>query len=203
MVAAEILSRYATNLVSAGGIPPSILTHPDELSAQQAEDLRTQWVIARQSALGEPAVLTGGVTWEPTTVNPRDMALVELLQHNEGRIAIMLGVPPFLVGLPSGGDSMTYSNTTAVFDYHWRAGLRPKATMVTAALSEWLLPRGTVVEVNRDAYIQPPPNERAATAQLLNSIRDEAGNPALTVEEIRKAERLETRVATIPGGPIV
>ena len=34
-------------------------------------------------------------------MNPRDMALIELSQHNESRIAILLGVPPFLVGLPS------------------------------------------------------------------------------------------------------
>ena len=33
-----------------------------------------------------------------------------------------------------------------------------------AALSEWVLPRGTTVEVNRDAYVQPEPLERAQTA---------------------------------------
>ena len=70
------------------------------------------------------------------------MALVELSQLTQSRIAVLLGVPPFLVGLPSGGDSMTYSNVTALFDYHWRAGLRPKAQAVMSALSEWLLPRG-------------------------------------------------------------
>ena len=95
---------------------------------------------------------------------PSDMALVELAQLNESRIAVLLGVPPFLVGLPSGGDSMTYSNVTSLFDYHWRAGLRPKAHAVMAALSAWLLPRGTTIEVNRDEYVQPGPYERAQTA---------------------------------------
>jgi phage portal protein BeeE len=37
-------------------------------------------------------------------MNPKDMALLELLTWNDSRIAVMLGVPPFLVGLPSGGD---------------------------------------------------------------------------------------------------
>jgi hypothetical protein len=53
---------------------------------------------------------------------------VELSQWNESRIAVLLGVPPFLMGLPSGGDSMTYSNVQSLFDYHWRAGLHRRPT---------------------------------------------------------------------------
>ena len=124
------------------------------------------------------------------------MALVELSNLTEARIAVLLGVPPFLVGLPSGGDPMTYANVTQIFDYHWRAGLRPQAQAVMAALSRWLLPRGTRVEVNRDAYVQPEPYTRAQTAEILNRIVDPAGNPALSVQEIRAgrtARRLEPR----------
>jgi hypothetical protein len=60
------------------------------------------------------------------------------------------------------------------------------------ALSNWLLPRGTRVELNRDAYIEPEPLQRAQTAQILNAIVDPAtGQPALSVAEIRAAERLD------------
>jgi HK97 family phage portal protein len=123
LVAADVFSRYAQSFAAAGGIPTSILTHPGDLDADQSAKLKQQWVAARQSGLGEPAVLSGGITWQAVQTSPRDMALVELSQITESRIAVMLGVPPFLVGLPSGGDSMTYSNVTALFDYHWRAGL--------------------------------------------------------------------------------
>jgi phage portal protein BeeE len=140
--------------------------------------------------MGVPAVLSGGITFEALQLSPRDMAMLDLLQFNETRIAVLLGVPPFLVGLPSGGDSMTYSNVTSLFDYHWRAGLRPKAQAVMSALSGWLLPRGTRVEVNRDAYVQPEPLVRAQTAEILNRIRDEMGRPVMTVEQIQTAERL-------------
>jgi HK97 family phage portal protein len=191
VVAADVLTRYATTLAAGGGIPSSVLEHPDELNADQATDLKSQWVSARLSSIGEPAVLSGGVKWSPTSVNPKDMALVDLLHWNEGRIAVLLGVPPFLVGLPSGGDSMTYSNVSHVFDFHWRAGLRPKASAVMAAVSEWALPRGVAIELNRDAYVQPGPKERAETAAILNGIKDEKGNPALTVAEIREVERVE------------
>ena len=94
------------------------------------------------SSIGEPAVLSGGIKWKPTQINPRDMALLELSQYNESRIAVLLGVPPFLVGLPGGGDSMTYANASGYFDYHWRAHLRPKAKRSWPPSPAGLLPRG-------------------------------------------------------------
>jgi HK97 family phage portal protein len=200
LVAADVFARYGTSFAASGGIPTSVLEHPDSLSKEQAQELQAQWVQARISSLGEPAVITGGMTWKPTQVNPKDMALGELSDRAESRIAVLLGVPPFLVGLPSGGDPMTYANVTSIFDYHWRAGLRPQAQTVMAALSGWLLPRGTRVEVNRDAYVQPEPYTRAQTAEILNRIRDDQGNPAMSVDEIRKAERLDDSSPDLKSG---
>ena len=202
LVAADLLARYAAN-VFATGVPPSTLEHPDELSAQQAADLQAQWVASRMASMGLPAVLSGGVKWNVPKLSPRDMALHELSEWNEARVAVMLGVPPFMVGLPTGGDSMTYANVQSLFDFHWRAGLRPKASTVTAALSGWALPRATVVELNRDSYVQAAPLERAQTAEILNRIRDESGNPALTVAEIREVERMDTAtMGLLVSGPV-
>ena len=61
-----------------------------------------------------------------------------------------------------------------------------------AALSGWALPRGTQVELNRDEYVAAEPLERAQTAQILAAIVDPVtGQPALSVQEIRAAERLD------------
>jgi HK97 family phage portal protein len=188
MVADRVLNRYVSGFAAAGGIPTSVLQHPESLDSEQADALKAQWIAARQSGIGEPAVLSGGVTFDTIQANPKEMALVELSQLTGSRIAVLLGVPPFLVGLPSGGDPMTYQNVAALFDYHWRAGLRPKAQAVMSALSGWLLPRGTSIELNRDSYVQPEPESRARTYQILNSIQGPEG-PAMTVEEIRAAER--------------
>ena len=197
LIADAMLERYARQFVAGGGIPTSILTHPDELTAKQATALQAQWVQARMSTAGGPAVLSGGVAYEAIQANPKEMALVELSQLTESRIAVLLGVPPYLMGLPSGADqSMTYTNASGLFDYHWRAGLRPKAQAVMAGLSEWLLPRGSAVELNRDAYVEPEPYQRAQTASILNNIRDPQGNPALTVDEIRAIERFKVTGAS-------
>ena len=197
VVAAEMLGRYTYGLASSGGIPSSILTHPEQLSPEQSAQLKADWIAARQSSIGEPAVLSGGIGWEATQVSPKEMALTELIQYNESRIAVLLGVPPFLVGLPGGGDSMTYSNIVSLFSYHWRSGLRPKATTLMAGLSGWLLPRGTTVELNKDAYVQPEPYERAQTAQIYVAMG------AMSVEEVRAAERLDGTTEGVIAGPVL
>ena len=153
MVAANMLIQYGMKLAAGGGVPAGILQHPEELSAEQAGLLQAQWVQTRMSTIGEPAVLSGGISFTPTQINPNDMALTALLDREEGRIAHLLGVPSELVGIPTNTSSMTYKNVTMWMDMHWRTGLRPKAQHVMSALSAWALPRGTVVELNRDEYV--------------------------------------------------
>jgi Phage portal protein len=144
LVAARVLLRYLTQFVQGGAVPSSVLESEEELTAKQASDLHAQWLNARMSRLGLPAVLDGGVKWKATQTDPLSSALAELAAYTEAKIVVGLGVPPFLLGLPSGGDSMTYSNVSSIFDYHWRGGLRPKAQRLMLALSQWLVPRGTV-----------------------------------------------------------
>jgi len=183
LVAAQVLLRYLTNFVQGGAVPSGVLESEEELTAKQASDLHTQWIDARMSRLGLPAVLDGGVTWKATQVNALDSALTELAGYTEARIAVALGVPPFLLGLPSGGDSMTYSNVSSVYDFHWRGGLRPKAQRVMLALTNWLVPRGTAVEVNRDEYVRPGPLERAQTQEIY------LRTGVLSIDEVREMER--------------
>ena len=96
--------------------------------------------------------------------------------------------------------ALTYNTVLMAFDQHWRTGLRPRAANVMVGLSEWLLPRGTRVEVNRDEYVQPGPYERAQTAEILNRIVDADGQPVLTVSEIREAERLDDASPDLKSG---
>jgi HK97 family phage portal protein len=190
LVAAEVLTRYAAGLATQGGIPSSIISLPVGVPKEQAELAKQQWIEQRALTPGQPAVLSGGITWQAVQLNPEQMALTDLANLNDARICALLKVPPALVGL-STGDSLTYANVQMYYDLHWRVGLRPFAQSVMAALSQWALPRGTSVELNRDAYVEPEPLQRAQTAQILAGIVDPVtGQQALTVAEIRAAERL-------------
>jgi phage portal protein BeeE len=171
------------------------------LSETQATGLRDRFVQARMSALGAPAVLSGGVTLTPFSISPREMALLELRQFDEARIAILLGVPPLLMGLPS-GDSMTYKNAEGIYDFHWRAYLRPKAATIMEAISGWALRPGERVELNRDEYTRPALGERVTAYEGLFGIFDPAtGERAMSIDEIRAAERMTGKTPQSPLAP--
>lgn len=188
LIGAAAMERYSANLASNGGIPWGVIKTNRHLNKSEANDLRASYVDAARSRSGAPAILSGDLTLETLSISPKDMALLDLRIFDETRIAAAFGVPPFLVGLPS-PDGLTYSNANGLFDYHWRATLRPMANTVAGAISGWALPRGTRMEFNRDSYVQASPKERAETYQILFNMVDEKGNRAMTVDEIRMAER--------------
>lgn len=188
LLAAAALARYATTFARQGGIPFFVLKHQEQLTAKQADDLLHNWWESRTNHLGLPAIVSGGL--EPHVLEqPENAALVELARFNESRIAVLLGVPPFLLGLPSGGDSLTYSTTESLYGQHWRAGLMTEAAPVMAALSQWALPLDEAVELNRDEYIRPGFGERVAAMATLHGIVDETGR-AITAAGIAASERL-------------
>jgi HK97 family phage portal protein len=193
MLTAGVLAQYVRETVKTGGVPQYTLETEQPLNATKAAELRDAWVTARITYPGQPPVLDSGIELKTHhAMSPRDMAMLEISQFTEARIAILLGVPPFLVGLPSGGDSMTYSNVSSLFDFHDRASLRPKALAVMAAMSDWALPRPQKVELNRDEYSRPSFEARAESWVKLK----EAG--IVSVEEIRAAERLMGEVPARP-----
>jgi len=168
----------------------ALLTHPSSLNEKQATDLKASWMRGRLADPAAPAVLSGGVGFETLSLSPKDMALLDLRVFDEQRIAAAFGVPPFLIGLPNPG-GMTYSTTTSLFEFHWKATLRPLAAQIAKALTQWALPNGTSIEFNRDEYVRPGLEERARSYQILHGIEDADGARGLTVDEIRLAERLD------------
>jgi HK97 family phage portal protein len=199
MLTAGVLAKYVREVVSTGGVPSYTLETAELLDQEDAEALLEGWIAARQAHLGLPAVLDNGVTLKThQSMTPKQMAMLEIAQFTEARIAELLGVPAFLVGLPS-GDSMTYSNVSSLFDYHDRASLRPKAAHVMSALSGWSLPPGEAAELNRDEYTRPAFAERATAWVALK------GAGLVTDEQFQAAERLHTpraSAALTDGGDV-
>ena len=185
LVSAAALDRYATDIAQYGVW--AVLRHPQRLTAEQSGALQAQWCNARYRSGGAPAVLSGGVEFDALTLSPRDMALLDLKTFDLQMIAAAFGIPAFLVNLPQPG-SLTYSSTAMLADWHWRSTLRPMAQAFSGAMSQWLLPRGTVIEFNPDRYVQPPLEERARAYVALHGIQ-EPDRRAMTVDEIRMAER--------------
>jgi phage portal protein BeeE len=203
MLTASILARYVREVASTGGVPVRTIETEKSLDDAEAQDLITQYLAGLVQTPSAPPVFDSGTKLvDHPFVPPREMAMHELSQFNESRIATLLGVPPFLVGLPSGGDSMTYSNVSSLFDFHDRSYLRTAAMHITGALSFWALPRGQAVELNRDEYSRPSFDARAAAWEKFVSMG------AVTAAQVARYERFqaesedEAAMTAVTGGEI-
>lgn len=180
----KLLQRYVTSLAETGGVPLYWIGVNRRLQKSEANDLLEQWIETRTQNVGQPAILGSGATLnQAKTMDAKEMGLLEISQFSESRIAGLLGVPPFLVGLAGASGSLTYSNIADLFDYHDRSSLRPKTRMVMKSLSAWALPSGRNAEVNRDDYTRLPFDKRVmAYATLIDK-------NILTPDEVRVMER--------------
>ena len=189
VLSASALETMNKNLATRGGVPWAVLKSQRKLNTAEATDLQSAWIRGATNRQGAPAVLSGTLELETLTVSPREMMMLEQRIFDETRIAAAFGVPPYLVGLPQ-PDGLTYANAVSLLDFHWRTTLRTAANAVASAMSNWLLPRGTYFEFNRDDYVRADDSTRAQTDAALFALVDEKGNRAKTIDEIRMGNRL-------------
>jgi HK97 family phage portal protein len=97
---------------------------------------------------GRPMLLEGGLDWRPMSLSPADMDFLNARHAAAREIALALGVPPLLLGLP--GDN-TYTNYREANLAFWRMTILPLVEKMAAALSVWFdLPFGGDVDVRCD-----------------------------------------------------
>ena len=82
------------------------------------------------------------------TLTPKDMDFIEAKHVAAREIALALGVPPMLLGIP--GDN-TYSNYQEATRSFWRQTVLPLVNRTAKALSAWLAPAyGAGLELRPD-----------------------------------------------------
>src|SRR6185437_8148260 len=84
-----------------------------------------------------PLLLEGGLDWKPLSLTPKDMDFIEAKNVAAREIALAIGVPPMLLGIP--GDN-TYSNYQEAQRAFWRQTVLPLVNRTARALSSWLSP---------------------------------------------------------------
>ncbi len=97
-------------------------------------ELETSFQGARHA--GRPLLLEGGLDWKPLSLSPKDMDFLEAKNSAAREIAMAIGVPPMLLGIP--GDN-TYSNYQEAQRAFWRQTVLPLVSRTAKALSQWLI----------------------------------------------------------------
>lgn len=109
------------------------------LTGEQYARLKSELESSYQGArnAGRPLLLEGGLDWKALSLSPKDMDFVEAKHAAAREIALALGVPPMLLGIP--GDN-TYSNYQEAQRAFWRGTVLPLVARMTKAFSGWLAP---------------------------------------------------------------
>ena len=110
-----------------------------QMNAEQFERLKVELETSFQGAAhaGRPLLLEGGLDWKPLSLTPKDMDFIEAKNSAAREIALALGVPPMLLGIP--GDN-TFSNYQEAQRAFWRQTVLPLVNRTAKAFSHWLSP---------------------------------------------------------------
>ncbi|WP_300529570.1 phage portal protein [Maricaulis sp.] len=151
-------SEWARALLNNAARPSGALVVSGEdgrLSETQFERLKAQLLDAHSGArnAGRPLLLEGGLDWKPMALSPADMDFIDARRESAREIALALGVPPLLLGLP--GDN-TYANYKEAQLAFWRQTVLPLVRKCAGAMTVWLRPwMGETVSVQADISAAP------------------------------------------------
>jgi HK97 family phage portal protein len=178
--------RYNADLM-AHPSPPAILTHPLRLKKSQAEAIQNQWSESVARARAVPAVLSGGITYQPLQLTPRDVELIASRKWNATEVATLFGLPPYLLG-GSTGDSLTYATVEGEMQRLWQMALMPAVTRLERAFGAWL-PHGQRLRFNPDALLRSTTLDRYEAHKIALDAKFK------TVDEVRDLENLPPMAA--------
>ncbi len=135
-------SRWNKALLDNSARPSGALVYTakeGQLNNEQYERLRTELEenFEGPDHAGKPLLLEGGLDWKNMGLSPKDMDFIEAKHVAAREIALALGVPPMLLGIP--GDN-TYANYAEANRSFWRQTILPLAEKGAKALSKWLRP---------------------------------------------------------------
>ena len=135
-------SRWNKALLDNSARPSGALVYTardGNLTVEQYDRLKSELEQGFQGAAraGRPLLLEGGLDWKSMSLSPRDMDFIEAKHVAAREIALALGVPPMLLGIP--GDN-TYSNYQEATRSFWRSTVLPLVNRTCKALSMWLAP---------------------------------------------------------------
>jgi HK97 family phage portal protein len=171
-VAAE---DHAGAYFAGGALPPAVLQSPTVLTQTQAADLKTSW--RAMTSTREPVILPMGYVLTPVVSTAVEAQLVEARTWNASLVAMMLGIPPWKLGLA--GPTMTYQNVeTADIDFIRDSADRYGAPLA-AAFTKYLVPAGNTVVFDYAGRMRA---DQSTTATVLTAY---TGAGILTKDEAR------------------
>ncbi len=145
--------KWNQSILQNGARPSGALIVKSEanggyLPDEQFERLKTQLdnEFSGYDNAGKPLLLEGGLDWKELSMTHKDMDFLNMKHSTARDIALGIGVPPQLLGIP--GDN-TYSNLTESRLALWEQTILPLMTDIIDSLNRWL-----TVMFGKDLYLE-------------------------------------------------
>lgn len=159
-IGAAIAARdFGSRFFGDGAHPGAIITADQELSKEQAKDIKASFINAMRGTR-EPAVFGSGLTYQQVTTNPDDSQFIELMRFAIEEACRFWRVPPSMVYAATSGESVTYANVSQADLAYLKHSLEGHLVRIERALTD-LLPRPQQVRFNRNAFLRSDPSTRS------------------------------------------
>jgi HK97 family phage portal protein len=188
------VGRWNKALLENGGEPGGALVYaPKEGDATLSDDqFRRLKQSLKDTKPGEKMVLDGGMSWVQMGLSAKDMDFVEGKNAAARDIALCMGVPPLLLGIPGDNTFANYQEANKAF---YRQTVLPLLGQWCRAMSWWIGPAfGPDIRIVPDIDdLEVFADERAAEWERVEA------STVLTVNEKRE----KMGMAPIAGGDVV
>jgi HK97 family phage portal protein len=144
ILADEAAIDYSRTVLTNGGTPPWVVSPWPNADAEYTTDAEALKAEIRDrttgSKRGEPLALSAPVKIDNVTgFKPSEMALEEMHDLPEERIASVLGIPPLVLGFGF-DDHATYSNYQTALQAAWQTYVIPTLKLFASEITRQLLP---------------------------------------------------------------
>ena len=195
---------WMQSLLQNSARPSGALVVKDDKTLQDDEFNRLKTQLDEQYSgsrnAGRPMLLEGGLDWREMGLSPADMTLIETKLSSARDVALALGVPPQLLGIP--GDN-TYSNYQEARLAFWEDTVMPLMGMIAddwnASLGE---PAGVTLKPDFDQVPAIVEKKRKQWAMLdsTTSLTLNEKRAAMGYERVEGGDEIMVSMSSMPLG---
>lgn len=171
--------KYGADFFRSGGVPVSVLSSDQDLSAEQAEAAKQ--AVQRATQNRGVLALGSGLKLEGFSVDPKDTQFLDLLQFTLLDASRRWLVPPSMIFATMTGQNVTYANVTDADLQYWKHGVSSWVLDLEDSWAE-MLPGNLAAKFNVDAVLRMDTKTRNEVHKLRLETKTR------TVNEVRRLE---------------
>jgi phage portal protein BeeE len=182
---AGLIPTFAFNMLRRGVPAGYLKVNAPQLTEPKAKELQRNWMGAHGGLGRKIAVLNATTEFHALTMDPAALQLAQMRDYATQDVALVFGVPPYMLGLSGSGTRDTYANVESRMIELSQFTLLPWTRRVEATYDAEL-PRGTDMKINMDGLRRADTKTRYESHRI--ALGGNGGIAWMTPDEIREIE---------------